>query len=702
MNLFILFTVFLSGVLCGDAGVSLAEASMARIVSFGCSVEDPDVQWLIKQTDLMYSFVLNAFYRAPIEELQSLIQVIETFVSATIRGPVGIDIREAADVFHRYRTEYLTVLSMPSGVRHRGILENPRISEFALSLAFDLERHALSLPTLLSDPDFPLDPKRRLLLGSLSAIRKRLHPDLSNDFMTYYPDSKSVEYLEMLLDVFTKVEARYTLLCKQTGVDVAHTYRPMRVLRSLSWGFDIKEDRRLVRSVILPIIDDPKTTDFAMRVGRCLDFALRHHPFGSLRKSLVRLANFFTMNAEIDSDSICEQLMTKGFQWLAPRRILASRVGPTPSVDARAPAPMENSDPTRIRVIRLMEIVALRVPEIREVFPLIHDPTAMSKFENILRIELNREDSRIDRLAYDLTRFLKMPILHLPMMRERYLSFLSEEQFEGLRRIISCMTHLEPVVGARHKAIDYIDYALEHHDEIELISRGLEALTRLYKRFQGAPIRSGDFRSVARYRAIVGFLPAFVVFGSSSRGSVSNTKFRSGLEWIIDNEWKFAPSSDILSRMQFRLADPGVVDTVADFLGEFFPEFDEMSFALDRLFREALVGRLFWYGSQGALSDSISRMVLSLPTRIFAAAMQLGGMEEVEAPLRAQLLRIVPLFIKWILSIVNGQVPRVMLRCLYRVHNMLEDLKQTDQGRLQLELDSLESLIPPMLTESAI
>ena len=178
----------------------------------------------------MYSFVLNAFYRAPIEELQSLIQVIETFVSATIRGPVGIDIREAADVFHRYRTEYLTVLSMPSGVRHRGILENPRISEFALSLAFDLERHALSLPTLLSDPDFPLDPKRRLLLGSLSAIRKRLHPDLSNDFMTYYPDSKSVEYLEMLLDVFTKVEARYTLLCKQTGVDVAHTYRPMRVL----------------------------------------------------------------------------------------------------------------------------------------------------------------------------------------------------------------------------------------------------------------------------------------------------------------------------------------------------------------------------------------------------------------------------------------------------------------------------------------
>ena len=366
--------------------------------------------------------------------------------------------------------------------------------------------------------------------------------------------------------------------------------------------------------------------------------------------------------------------------------------------DARPPTRMESADSRTIRVMRLVEIFALGVPEIREVFQSIDGPSSMTKFERILLKELNREDVQIERLAYNLARILKMPILHLPMMRERYLSSLSPEQFEGLRRIISCMSHIELVVGARYMAFAYIDYALKNPDEIELMSSGLQALTRLYKKFQQEPIISGDYHSVARYRTMVGFLPAFVVFGSSGRDGIDSTQLRQGLEWIMGHEWEFdfpqAPLHELVSRKRFRLEEPSLRN-VSEFHGGRFPEFDEMIFAIDRLLRNPRVGRLYWHQTHQLAPDSLGRLGLSLPKKIFAAAMRMGGMEAIETPLRTELLRIVPLFVRLITAIANRQIGDVAPPSLYRVQRMLDGLKPTDLGQLHRELDILESVIPP-------
>ena len=57
MNLFGIFAVLTTGVFCGDMGVIPVEASMRRIMSLGGSIADPDVQWLIKQTDLLQDHI---------------------------------------------------------------------------------------------------------------------------------------------------------------------------------------------------------------------------------------------------------------------------------------------------------------------------------------------------------------------------------------------------------------------------------------------------------------------------------------------------------------------------------------------------------------------------------------------------------------------------------------------------------------------
>ena len=721
MNLLFLLTVLFTGGLCGDRRAPPAEASIKRIMGLDSPVNDHDVQWLMKQSDLMFIFVSNAFWQSPIEERANLIQVIERFVSATILGPLGVDIRAAAQVFERYRLEYLSLSVEASVIRYNGATDiNPDISKFALSLAFDLEQHAPSLPSLLSDPTFPVDTDRRHLFAALSSIRSRLAPEYSKKITSFYLEVQSREYLEMLLDVYTRVEERYTRLCQETGVDVAATYRPMHLLRNISWGFDINEDEWLIYSLILPMINDPQIIDFAITVGQCLDFALRHHPFVPLSSSVLGLDYQLWIDEvpEMDSETVCRQLMTKGFRWLdVGRPPLLSGDVPTPYIDDGSvltdftdlspPIPMEFADTTTIRVSRLVEVVALRVPEIREVFQLMDSPTFMSKFERILLKELDREDVRVDRLAYDLTRFLGIRILHLPMMREKYLSFLSVEQFEGLRRIISCLSHLELVVGSKHKTMAYIDFTLEHPDEIELMSRGLQALARLYKKFQEDPIRSGEYFSVARYRTMGGFFPASVVFsGSFGLVTINIDKLRQGLEWVIAHEWEFdfpVPSlNQIDNRKRYRLDDPSL-RSVSEFHGGSYPEFDEMSFAIDRLFRRPLAVPLNWHHVSTMAPESLGRLGLPLPKRIFAAVMQLGGMEAIDAPLKIQLLRIVPLFVKLFTAITNGQQPSyVPRRSLYRVQTMLSDLQPTDAGKLERELNLMENSIPPPRTNPTL
>ena len=708
-------TVPIAGAVGRDRGTSPAEQSMRRIIRLGCCIDDAEVQWLMKQTDLVLVLVWNGAWEAPLEERQNLIRVIERFVSCAIRGPLGVDIREAAEVFSRYRLEFVSnYVNTRDFIRVFGPGTNNRdLSRFALFLAFDLEQHAPSLPTLLSDPDFPLDSDRRHLFASLSCIRTRLRLDVdSHALVSIFLKIESREYWEMLLDVCSKVEDRYIWLCQETGVDVAYTYRPIHLLRSISWGVDINEDYRLVQSVILPFVNDPQIIEFAATVGQCLDFALRHHPFGSIDESLHSLVQrlWGTEVPNVDGATTCRQLMMKGLRWVgfhrplyeyedAPSQLVDDGFVLTDFRDSNPPIPMNNADTTTIRVSRLVEVVALRVPEIREVFQLIDSPTFMSKFERILLNELNREDVRIDRLAYDLTRFLGIRILHLPMMREQYLSSLSEEQFEGLRSLISCMGDLEPVVvGARYKAIDYITYALNHPNEIELMSRGIQALTRLYKKFQADPIRSD---SAARFRTMAGFLPAYIVFGDSIRLPVFNgvdeddlyiLKFRQMLQWVIDHEGEFAYLACLRKLVSTHWGEP--MSMIAEFHGGRFPEFDEMSFALDRVLREPLGGRPYWFQTRPDLCDSLAKLGLSLPGRIFTATIHLGGMKAIDEPWRAQLLRIVPLFVKLFRANMNVQLPPLIPpRKLYRILDILTDPLPTDQFRLGQFLDTLENVI---------
>ena len=718
MSLFGVFMVLTTGVFCGDMGVPPTEASMRRIVSLSGSIEDPGVQWLMKQTDLMFIFVWNGFSQTPVEERQNLIQVIERFVSSLIRGPLGGGAQKAAAVFERCRLGYLPRLNLS---RNRHV--TPDVSELALSLAFDLKHQVPGLPWLLSDPGFPLDTERRLLLASLSSIAERLGmymwelPHLSDG-----GGVQSREYLEILLDVYTKVENQYTWLCQQTGVDVAYTYRPMNLLRSRSQSYGIVELEMFVQSEILPMINDPQVIEVAKRVGICFDFALRHHPVAFFHDFIIDWNMWFLEEADIDAGTICTELMTKGFQWLVEERpLLVSGVVPTGSVyersvlsglsDSNPPVPMENSDPITIRVMRLVEVVALRVPEIRQVFQLIHDPISMSMLERILLNELVAGSVRIHILAYELAGTLGIPLLSLHMMRERYLSNLSVEEFEGLRRIISCMARLEGVVGSHPGllsesrevssnplVVSYITYALNHPDEIEFISRGLQALTRLYKKFQEDPIRSDKYSSVARYRTMAGFLPAYLVFGGSERArsniSRNMIKFRFGLQWVIDHEWEFVSPveslNELVDRNRIRLEVDSLVGVVAEFLDGRFLEFDEMGFAIDRFLRDPQIGELHWkpigrtqHGWDVSLT--LTRWALTLPSRIFAVAMQFGGMEAFDASLRAQLLRIVPLFIEAATAFRNGHLEDISLQNLYLIRSALEVVESTDQGKRQLQ-----------------
>ena len=639
MNLFGIFAVLTTGVFCGDMGVIPVEASMRRIMSLGGSIADPDVQWLIKQTDLLLFFVWGGFSQTPMEERQSLIQVIERFVTDSIRTPLGGGVRKAAMIFERRRLRYLPPLDYS-----RNKYDIPYVLEFALSLAFDLNRHTPGLPSLLSYPDFPLDTERRLLLSSLDSIAGRLGmgiPELAP--LSRDQGVQSRKYLEILLDVHAKVENQYTWLCQQTGVDVAYTYRPMNLLRSrfVKSGYSI-EDLEQFRSVILPMTNDAQVIEFAKKVGICFDFALRHISFPVFSNFSREWRKRLREEADMDAGIICRELTTKGFQWLLRERpLLASAVVPTPSVyngavlvdssDAKPPVPMENVDPITIRVTRLVEVFALQVPEIREVLQLIHDPISMAEFEAILFNELGGGAVRMHRLAYDLARTLGIRLLSLPMMRERYFRNLSLEQFEGLRRIISCMTRLGGVVGFNPRVIaetwegvlSYITYALNHPDEIEFISRGLEALTRLYKKFQQDPITSDKYVSVARYRTMAGFLPAYLVFGGfdeARRNLVSDgsdearlnlsrniDEFRNGLQWVIDHEWEFVSAvalvNELVDTNGTRLEVDSHVGVVAGFLGERFPEFDEMAIAIDRFFRDPTVGDLHWKPMPGSGYD---------------------------------------------------------------------------------------------------
>ena len=697
MKMFRLFALLIAGFSCGHSGVPSAEASMRRITSLGYSINDPDVQWLMKQTDLMYIFVSDAFWQTPMEERQNLIQVIESFVSDAIRGPLGVDIREAAQVFERYRLDFLAMFKGDS----------PNISMFALSLAFALEIHAPGLVKLSSVSGFPLEADRRLLFASLSSLRTRFHLGQSAYFISNFLAEESIEYWEMVLDVYTRVEDRYTWLCQQTGVDVAAVYRPIHVLRSLTWGSNVENDEAVIHSVI-PMIDDPQTIDFAKAVGPCLDFALRHHPFESMDASLYSLSQrlWSVELPDFDHKCTCTQLMLNGFQppVYDPSALVDDGSFLTDSTDGRPPRSMENLDALTIRVIQLVEVLAVRVPEIRQVFQSIDTPTAMVKFERILLNELNRKDARIDRLAYDLARFLKKPILHLPTMRERYLSSLTENQFEGLRRIISCMGHLETLVGDRSMAMTYIDYALKNTEEIELISTGLQALTRLFMKFQQDPIKLGSNYSVARHRTLAGFLPAYHVFGDSKHLNV--TKFRQGLAWVIghESEFTYAPAvTELVSRNQLRVGD--AMNIVAEFLTGPFPEFDAMSFAIDGMARDRRNGGL----PDGNQWKTPAVMVASsLPNRIFAATVQLGGMGAINEALGVQLLRIVPLFVEAITAMMIDPTysgirsVTVIIRILNRVETILDDLEPTDQAILQRELDNLQRVIPSPLRNPAL
>ena len=373
------------------------------------------------------------------------------------------------------------------------------------------------------------------------------------------------------------------------------------------------------------------------------------------------------------------------------------------------PIPMEFADARTIRVTRLVESVALEVPEIREVFGMIDGPTSMSKFERILWEHLNADEQQrgaeVGYLAYYLTRWLGIRILQLPMMREKYFYSLSLEQFEGFRRIISCMARLEPLLGrnwvprAYVLSLRYLRYALQHPDQIDLMSRGLQALTRLYKRFREDPIRSG---SMSRHRTVVGFLPAYLVFerSDSPHANFNADNFREGLEWVIANELAF-PSSASLTQLVagglFRLEHP--MDTVLEVLGgNLFPEFNEMMFALDRIFRESI--SCHPYSDKYRSTTEIGELVFDVPKMIFAAVMKLGGMNAIEAPLRTQVLRIVPVLIKFMRAVFNAQLTGEHLSTLLfdTLQDVLAHLKPDDHTQLKKVVDRVEQVIPPLPT----
>ena len=731
MNLLCLFAVVVTGVLCGDVTVPPTEASMRRIINLGRAIDDPDVQWLMKQTDLMLVIVSSPHWITTLEMRQNFINVIEHFVLATISGPRGIDIREAAMVFERYRLDFHSDdFYSDAGTDER--YKDGDLSMFALSLAFDLERYAPTLPKLLSDPDFPLDAHRRVIFLSLSSIFTRLPPQLSRFYRGYYKSQFTphpTEYLEMLLHAFTKVEDQYTRLCQQSGVDVQYTYRPMVYLGRLR-GLYEWEAERLIESEILPMIEDPQTMDFAISVGRCFDFALRHHPhpsesrFHSLgdhpARSLRPLNGLVARWFGEDADMICDELITQGF----PRDSHFVAV-PTPSTDladANPPIPMEFADTRTIRVTRLVEVVAvLGVPEIRDVFQAIDGPESMSKFERIVWDELNqlnREGVRMERLAYNLSRYLGIRILQYPMMRERYFNHLSEEQFEEFRRIISCMAHLAPLIGNQYaldrlrdnmeiEVMTFIRHALEHPDEIALISRGLQALTRSYKQFQQDPIRP-----VSRSRTVVGFLPAYLVFGRSdfrssspmdraAFGNFNAQKFREGLEWVIGHECAFASRESLtrlVTRDLFCLEQP--MGIVLEFLS--FPAFEEMVLAIDRIFRVPTPPT----GSNPnyRFSNGIGRYGFDIPRRIFAAVMRLGGLRAIEAPLRNQLLRIVPVLAQYMRTLQGRLMWGRIQQGFGTLQRVLDGQEPGDAAyKLKAALDYLEDFaIRPLLLDDLL
>ena len=720
MKIFGLCTIFAAGFGCGDSVVPPAEASMRRIMSLGGSIADPDVQWLMKQTDLLLVFVTNSFWQTPMEERLNLIQVIEKFVSDTIDEAVGVDIRQAAELIERFRLDYTESFQYPIDGENV-----PNFSKFALSLAYDLKRYAPSLPSLLSYPDFPLETERRELFASLSSMLQRLVPqpetdregspgwrhshefELSIKFISNFLEHPSREYWDMLLDVYTQVEDRYNRLCQETGVDVAYAYLPIILLPSLLQPFNQEWIE-----VVVPMMDDARIIGFAKKVGLCLDFALRYHPITSFHQSFSNLAHRFMQRVDTDPDLICRHLITKGFQDLYPRRqyhrLQIVRLVYPPLVDDgsplttdldddRPPLPMENTDPRTIRVMRLVEAVARGVPEIRDVFQSIPGSASMAMFESILVKALQRPGARIESLAYDLARYYGIRFLNLPSMRERYLPSLYVEEFEGLRRIVSCMARLERLVGGRNEAMAYIDFSLEHPDEIEFISRGLEALARLYMKFQQDPITSDQYVSVARYRTMAGFLPTYLVFGGSgwdsSNISRNIVKFRFGLQWVLDHEWEFVSPveslNELVDRNRIHLEVDSLVGVVAEFLDGRFPEFDELIFAIDRFFRDPTVGDLHWKPigttSNGCdNTETVSRWVLTLPSRIFAVTTRFGGMEAIVAPLRAQLLRIVPTIIYMIRIHMN--ITSVLRSQLEPIQEMLDKLSPTDQGKFQRQL----------------
>ena len=123
-------------------------------------------------------------------------------------------------------------------------------------------------------------------------------------------------------------------------------------------------------------------------------------------------------------------------------------------------------------------------------------------------------------------------------------------------------------------------------------------------------------------------------------------------------------------------------------------------FAVDRILRHPRAGILHLLPTGLAIRrslnapDTLSVLASTLPMRIFASTMRLGGMEAIGEPFHAQLLRIVPLSIKALTSIINGQNHPRMVPTLYVIHDMLEDLKPTDEGTLRQRLNELESRIP--------
>ena len=371
------------------------------------------------------------------EERHNFMNVIERFVSETISGPLGIDIREAAAIFENYSIGF-------HGFNQDDMRYQERdLSVIAWSLSQALGIYAPGLPSLLSYPDFPLADDRRTLMDSVGSILRRVNgpqPISFND--DFYKTGElimpcPIEYLEMVLDFLAKIEDQYTRLCRETGVDVAHTYSFMQYF-DWDWRHYQESNTDMVKEN-LPHIGNSRSILFAKTVGRCLDFVKRHLPTESWVHWLDHPTGY---SDNYDPSKICEELLSKGIGSFIPVPVL------TDLSDANPPIPMEFADARTIRVTRLVEVVALRVPEIREIFGMIDGPISMSKFERILWEYLRHGEGIVEHLAYYLTRYLGIRILQLAMMRERYFSSLSLEQFEGFRRIISCMARLEPLVDA--------------------------------------------------------------------------------------------------------------------------------------------------------------------------------------------------------------------------------------------------------------